>query len=61
MDDLTFKAQFNFGLGRGALFMVICGESELEQGAVAVKNLNTRKQEEVPLDGLVEYFQAQKA
>ena len=55
-DDTTFKSQFNFAISRGAEFVVICGEDEFEKETVQIKNLNTRKQEEIPLSNLADYF-----
>lgn len=55
-DDTTFKSQFNFAISRGAEFVVICGEDEFEKGTVQIRNLNTRKQEEIPVSTLADYF-----
>jgi histidyl-tRNA synthetase len=56
VEDTTFKSQFNFAISRGAEFVVICGEDEFEKQTVQVKNLITRKQEEIPLNELMNYF-----
>lgn len=61
VDDTTFKAQFNFAISRGCRYVVICGEDEFASGTVQVKNLETRQQEGMTLDGLTGYFQTQAA
>ncbi len=58
LESTTFKAQFNFAINRGVKYVVICGENEFENGTVQVKNLNTRVQEEIPLDQLSRYFES---
>ncbi|MDM8550672.1 histidine--tRNA ligase [Desulfobacterales bacterium HSG2] len=55
-DDTTFKKQFNFAISRGVKFVIICGGNEFEKGTIQVKNLQTRKQEEIPRDELMKYF-----
>lgn len=55
-DDTTFKKQFNFAISRGVKFVIICGGNEFEKGTIQVKNLQTRKQEEIPRDELMNYF-----
>ena len=57
-DDTTFKKQFNFAISRGVKFVIICGGNEFEKGTIQVKNLQTRKQEEIPRDELVNYFKS---
>ncbi len=56
VEDLTFKRQFNFAISRGVKFIIICGENEFEKKTVQVKNLETRKQEEIPVDSMADYF-----
>ena len=56
LDDTTFKSQFNFAISRGVKFVVICGEDEFKKGTVSIKNLKTRKQEEIKRNNLVAYF-----
>jgi len=60
LKDTTFKNQFHYAIARGVRFIVICGETEFEKGTVQVKNLETRKQEEMPTDQLTDYFMALK-
>jgi histidyl-tRNA synthetase len=57
LDDTTFKSQFNFAISRGVRFVIIRGENERNRQTVQVKNLMTRKQEEIPEQKLTEYFQ----
>jgi len=56
IEDTTFKRQFNFAISRGVRFVIICGDNEFEKQVVQVKNLETRHQEEIPVDRLVEYL-----
>ncbi len=55
-DDTTFKSQFNFAISRGMKFVIICGGNEFEKQTVQVKNLQTREQEEIPRNELINYF-----
>ncbi|QTA90546.1 histidine--tRNA ligase [Desulfonema magnum] len=55
-DDTTFKNQFNFAITRGMKFAIICGGNEFETQTVQVKNLQTRKQEEIPRNEMIHYF-----
>jgi len=57
VEDTSFKGQFNFAISRGAKFVIICGVSELEKGTLQIKNLETRKQEEVSKADLGAYFE----
>ena len=59
IEDTTFKSQFNFAISRGMRFAIICGEDEFEKQTVQVKNLETRKQEEIQRDALADYFKSQ--
>jgi len=56
LEDVTFKSQFNFALGRGANFMIILGADEAARKVVKIKDLQTREQVEVPFAGLAKYF-----
>jgi|LGVF01.1.fsa_nt_gb histidyl-tRNA synthetase len=56
LDDTTFKRQFNFAISRGVQFVIICGEDEFQKGTIQIKNLQTRKQEEVSIDEITNYF-----
>lgn len=55
-DDETFQAQFSYAIKKGIPFVVFYGEEEKKKGVVAVKNLATRKQEEVKRERLVDFF-----
>ncbi len=48
--DRSFRGQMNYALKRGAKYLVIYGDGEEEKGVVAIKNLDTRKQQEIALD-----------
>jgi len=54
--DSGFKAQMRYGLRKGVKHLVICGEDEIAQGGVQVKNLATRNQEFVPAERLLAYL-----
>ncbi len=56
LDDTSFKGQFNFAISRGVKYIIICGSMEFEKGTLQVKNLETRKQEEIARDQLKTYF-----
>ncbi len=56
VEDTTFKSQFSFAVSRGVRYVVICGESEFEKRTVQVKDLETREQVEIPLEGLAGWF-----
>jgi histidyl-tRNA synthetase len=56
VEDASFKGQFNFAISRGVNYVVICGSNEFEKKAVQIKNLETRKQEEIPMNELENYF-----
>ena len=56
VEDNSFKGQFNYAISRGVKFIVICGALEFEKETVQVKNLETRKQEEISRADLETYF-----
>ncbi|MCP4352139.1 MAG: histidine--tRNA ligase [Desulfobacterales bacterium] len=56
LNDTTFKSQFNFAISRGVKFVIICGGNEFEKQTVQIKNLQTRVQEEISRNELVNYF-----
>ena len=52
----SVKAQFKYADKTGAKFVAVIGGSELEKGAVSVKNMATGETEEVPFEKVAEYF-----
>lgn len=48
--DRSFKGQMNYGLKRGAKYLIIYGDGEEAKNEVAVKNTITRKQKSVPIN-----------
>ena len=54
--ERSFKAQMNRALKMEIPLLIIPGERELQEGKVAVKNLNARTQVEVMIDDLVEHL-----
>lgn len=55
-DDPMLKGQLNYALKKEIPYVIIYGEREEKEGIVAIKNLATRQQEEIPRDKLAEYF-----
>jgi len=49
--DRSFKGQMNYALKRNAKYLLIYGDREEANNEVAVKNLNTRKQTTISLEG----------
>ncbi len=56
VEDASFKGQFNFAVSRGVKYAIICGAFEFEKNTVQIKNLETRKQDEIFMEELEEYF-----
>ena len=54
--DHTFKNQFNFALSRGVRYVVICGDDEIAQDTVQIKDLETREQVSVAHHEAGAYF-----
>ena len=54
--DRSFKAQFKYANKLGAKYTVAIGEEELEHGMVKVKCMASGEENDVPLDGLRDYF-----
>ena len=54
--ERSFKAQMNRALKMEIPLLIIPGERELQEGKVAVKNLNARTQVEVMIDDLVDHL-----
>ena len=52
----SVKSQFKYANKTGAKYVAVIGESELEKGVATVKNMATGDAEEVPFDGVAEYF-----
>jgi len=59
--DADLRGQLSYADKRGVKWAIIVGEDEVEKGTVAVKDMETGKQEEVPLDHLVNYFNTSKS
>ena len=55
-DDRAFQAQLAYALKKEIPFVVILGDEEKKKGVVAIKNLATRQQQEIPKADLVKYF-----
>jgi len=53
LDNPKFKKQLDEALERGIPFMVVFGPEELEKGAVKVKNMSLKTEQEVVIDELV--------
>ena len=51
--DRSLKAQMRRANKLGAPYVLIVGDRELEEGAVVLRNLETKKQEQVPIRDLV--------
>ncbi len=56
VEDASFKGQFNFAISRGVKYAIIRGAFEFEKNTVQIKNLETRKQEEISMEELEGYF-----
>lgn len=59
--DRKMKAQMKSADRKKARFVIVIGESELESGKAAVKEMATRDQQEVPFDELAENIQKKKS
>lgn len=55
-DDTNMKAQLAYALKKEIPYVVIYGSAEKEKGIIAIKNLTTREQKEIPRDQLAAYF-----
>ena len=51
--DRSLKAQMRRANKLGASYALIVGDRELEDGAATIRNLGTKEQEDVPLQGVV--------
>lgn len=54
--EQSMKSQMRFADGSGARFCVIIGDNELAENSAAVKDLNAKSQEKVPMDQLISYL-----
>ena len=52
------KAQFKYADKIAARYIVIVGGDELARGTVKARNLSTREEQEIPLDGAAEAIRA---
>ena len=59
--DRKMKAQMKSADRKKARFVIVIGESELESGKAAVKEMATREQQEVPFGELAENIQKKKS
>lgn len=55
-NDLAFQAQLAYAVRKEIPYVIIFGEKEEKRGIISIKNLATRKQEEISRDRLVEYL-----
>lgn len=55
-DDRAFQAQLAYALKKEIPFVIIFGDEEEKKGVIAIKNLATRQQQEIPKADLVKYF-----
>ncbi|TSC69439.1 MAG: histidyl-tRNA synthetase [Parcubacteria group bacterium Gr01-1014_66] len=56
-DDTTMQAQLAYALKKEIPYVLIYGSDEASKKVVAIKNLQTREQKEIPRDQLTGYFQ----
>lgn len=56
LDEGALRDQIGYAASKGITFAVIAGESEIEAGTVAVRDLRTRKQETIPSENLSSYI-----
>ena len=54
----SLKAQFKHADKVGAPYILIVGGDELARGTVKARNLSTREEQEIPLDGAAEAIRA---
>lgn len=55
-DDRAFQAQLAYAVKKEIPYVVIYGEEEKKKGVVAVKNMRTREQKEVPREKIIEFL-----
>lgn len=59
-DDVAFQAQLSYAVKKEIPFVMMYGDTEKARGVVAVKNLKTREQKEIPRENfqlLISHFQ----
>jgi histidyl-tRNA synthetase len=56
--DRSLKSQMKRADRLGATYVLIIGNKELEQGAVVFRNMRTKEQESIGIDGIVETLTA---
>ena len=54
MNGRSLKAQFKFADKIGAKYVAILGGEEYERGTVKIRNMETKEEKELPLDGAAE-------
>ena len=60
LDGGSFKNQLKKANKVGARMTIICGEDEVQEGVCQVKNMANGDQQNVPLDGVVAFVNAQE-
>ena len=55
-DDRTFQAQWAYAVKKEIPYVVLYGEEEKKERMVAIKNLQTREQKEIPRAEIAEYL-----
>ena len=58
-DATKMKKQMNYANARQIPFVALVGESEMEQNLIALKNMTTGEQQQVSLEQLMQFIQAQ--
>lgn len=56
-DDRSFQAQLAYAVKKDIPYAVIYGADEKEKGIVAIKNLRTREQKEMPKEQVIKYLE----
>lgn len=58
LEDKSLKSQMKRANRLGAAYVLIVGEKEIEEGEAVLRDMATKKQVSIPLEGLVENVQA---
>jgi len=53
-DSQKMKKQMNYANGKNIPFVILCGESEMEDGVVSLKNMDSGEQQKVGLEALIQ-------